>query len=520
MKKILLIILLVFALSATLFAGSILNRQTIVSDHLEILPPSELKPFCCHQSYFTTQSFYEQAYENAGKLRTMHTPPDSRSSLFEEEGGAAVAGILVNHHLLAGSFIAEAFDKIATDAPLTVLLISPNHFSVGNGSFITSNAIWKTPYGDLNPDSQMIRQLSDDGIATIEENPFEQEHGISGIVAFIKKSLPNARLIPLIANNRATLQQSLEEANRLTELLPRNVLVVGSFDFSHYLTSRAANFHDLKNLSAVGNFDFSAISTLDVDSRPGLVLFLRMMQRSGNQKFHILEQSNSGILTKQDILETTSYITGYFRPGMTATSSVHTLLILGNVVPSPDVVLASEKQSAVLEYVERLLYGQDAAIAFIADPDNEVVTGLKQRDLVLVPKGNFKYLLGQLNIVVLDCSAADPQETIRQGADVVVCPGSKQNELALYQGKPVIFTTGDFLSTKSLKPNARSLGIGLAEKEGKLSVYLLPIGLQNGQLQLLIGQENGKVLEEMAKFSNVPKSLKEEIKTGIIHSIF
>src|SRR5690349_16302111 len=69
-----------------------------------------------HYSYFSQKDFYEQAYAAANSLQ----PP------LWKKGGEPIKAIIVNHHLLASQFIAQEFNQVATTAPITVLLISPN----------------------------------------------------------------------------------------------------------------------------------------------------------------------------------------------------------------------------------------------------------------------------------------------------------------------------------------------------------------------------------------------------------
>jgi len=134
-----------------------------------------------------------------------------------------------------------------------------------------------------------------------------------------------------------TLLQAVSLADEYHQLLPNNILIAGSFDFSHYLTSGAADFHDIANLADVESFNFADIYNLDIDSRPGLAFFLDLLKDNGGQNFHLLEHSNSAKLAHQDILETTSYIDGYFTAGSATTSSVNTVLVLPAITVSDSV---------------------------------------------------------------------------------------------------------------------------------------------------------------------------------------
>jgi AmmeMemoRadiSam system protein B len=103
--------------------------------------------------------------------------------------------------------------------------------------------------------------------------------------------------VPLIVKDRLSLTSAKKIANQLHQILPdKKYMVVGSFDFSHYLTSRASDFHDAQSLAVLKNFDFNKLKTLDVDSRPGLAVFLELMRLASAKKFTLFKQSKSVIL--------------------------------------------------------------------------------------------------------------------------------------------------------------------------------------------------------------------------------
>lgn len=249
-----------------------------------------------HYSYFSTPDFFDTAYEQAALT----------------EADPKVRGIIVNHHLLAGNLIAETISQMATDKPVSVILISPNHFAVGNGQIITSIADWETPYGVLASNCRLAKQLQAQGVLNIDERPFAKEHGISGLVAFVKKSLPNATILPIIIKDTASDQ----EIDKLASVIDsQNILVIGSFDFSHETTNQVAREWDKESLRAITGFDYKLVHNIHIDSRPGLRLVLKLMESAGAKNFTLTANTNSAqILGNLNLTETTSYIDGIFRP--------------------------------------------------------------------------------------------------------------------------------------------------------------------------------------------------------------
>jgi AmmeMemoRadiSam system protein B len=412
---------------------------------------------------------------------------------------------------------------VATTKPVTVVLISPNHFSVGQARIITSSATWETPYGTLQPDLATIRALTEHNLVQVEEAPFDHEHGVTGVVAFIKKSLPNAKLIPLIVNDRLPLSKAMEVAERMQTILPQDVLVVGSFDFSHYLPSRAAQFHDELSLSAVRGYDYAAIARLDVDSRPGLALFLRMMETWSGSRFTLLDHANSAELTRvPDVLETTSYITGYFAPAespMPAVSPVETALLLGRIEESPKVLAGLEVRSThyAIEYLQRLLTGQQrtvAALSGLFTQQNRLVRlGLtdfvEQEQTFTVGSGTVTYMVADNPIRA--------RELIDRGSNIV-CIASDDVRVEEYNGGVIVRGLGNFLTQEVLALHRHvTVAVGVAVQAQEVRVYLFPVEYRKSKGKLLTGTADDTLLATIAAQSAVSTMLKEQIKTGVLN---
>lgn len=437
-----------------------------------------------HYSYFSQKDFYENAYNNA-KPSPIHS-----------------SAIIVNHHLLASNFIAETFNILATTAPVTVLLVSPNHFSAGKYAVATSKGQWVTPYGVLKPDNNLINKLILENVLGVDEEPFLQEHGISGLVGFIKKSLPNAKIVPIIFKDQIPLNKALELAEKTYKIIPKNVVVVGSFDFSHYLPKSASNFHDYTSLNTINNFDFEQIYKLDIDSKPGLAFYLNLVNKMGLKNFNLVKHSNSAELTKKDILESTSYITGYYNSLERDYENVETLMSLG--------VLNETKQQyskPALEYLQRFFSGQNTTLLF----QSNYKTQFNNRGITLVNKSEYGTNLNGVNIKILDCQKKLTPIFYNETVKVVICHNSNKDMVVQKNNILYIYSKGKFLDEASIFTS-----FGLVGGKNSIKVFFFPISLNKGQFKLLVGQENDTVLLEIVKNSQVSFDLKEQITKGVI----
>lgn len=287
----------IFLFVALVAVGGIVSAVFILNQNKKRITDEPEKKF--HYSIYSQKKFFEQAFAAAPVLPVFGAKKN-------------VLGLLFNHHLLAPHFIAQAFEAVKTDKGLTVVLISPNHFGVGSGPILTSYEIWQTPYGELLPDTEVIDGFTESGLVKIDEAPFENEHGIRNIVAFLKRSLPEAKIVPLIIKDSLGERGADEMAAALSNL-PSGILLAGSFDFSHYKNLKTANQHDEKSLEVLKNLRWRETYDLDTDSGPGLRLFLETLKLAKADNFELLIHSNSALVAgKLDEPQTTSYITGLF----------------------------------------------------------------------------------------------------------------------------------------------------------------------------------------------------------------
>lgn len=250
-----------------------------------------------------------------------HTVSASLKELVEKTSGSAdsavryqgVRGAIVNHHLLANQYIADTLAAIQPDSITRIILLSPNHFNRGDGPLLASTATWETPFGNVKPDADFVRTLTKTTALAVDERPFEEEHGISNIVPFLRKFLPESRVVPIIVKNN--LQRTDEDTfvASLQGALGDNDLILVSIDFSHTFPLSVANAHDETSMAAIRSLRIDEVKNLDVDSRPSLRILLRTMKSAGANQFRLIHHGNSAtIVGNPDLADTTSYITGVF----------------------------------------------------------------------------------------------------------------------------------------------------------------------------------------------------------------
>lgn len=227
-----------------------------------------------------------------------------------------VAGGIIPHHWVGGYLITSFFQGLAaSDPPDTVVLIGPNHPNAGRARALTSDLAWETPFGLVEPDDDWIDALVQSGLVELEPPVLTTEHSVAGIMPAIKYYLPNARVVPLILHGDLTALQARELGEAIAARWDEDVAVVAAVDFSHYLVQREVAHYDAITLETIRSFDIDRLFTFDnnyLDSPPSIAVLLAAMLGVGSDEFVLLENTNSGVLTQDELIATTSYITGYY----------------------------------------------------------------------------------------------------------------------------------------------------------------------------------------------------------------
>lgn len=238
-------------------------------------------------------------------------PPETRL-------GNPVVGVVVNHHLLAAGFISHTLVQARGQGIDRIILLSPNHFSLGRGRIISTFGSFVTPFGPVRVDESAVRTLVVTGAVQSDAAPFGREHGVSNILPYLKKLYPSATIVPVITKD-ATPAVTTERVRRaLARLVTPRTLVVASLDFAHGQTNTGAMRLDERTLVALRQVNPENVSDnptglIAVDSPPTLRMFLGLMSDRGARTFTLWRHSNSALETgRLDAVNVTSHITGLF----------------------------------------------------------------------------------------------------------------------------------------------------------------------------------------------------------------
>jgi MEMO1 family protein len=166
----------------------------------------------------------------------------------------ASMGIVSPHagYIYSGEVAAHAFSTIRPDFSGTFVVIGPSHRGYIN---CVSKVPWETPLGVVDTDVEFVELLD------IETDEFSHrdEHSLEVQMPFIKYRFPRARIAPVMMGLQ-DYQSAMRVAEKIVNAIrqtKRNVRIVASSDFSHYVPEQKAKSDDLYAIEPLLTLDTS-----------------------------------------------------------------------------------------------------------------------------------------------------------------------------------------------------------------------------------------------------------------------
>lgn len=308
--------------------GSVVRDAAVVVGVLpEEFPDMETR----YVSAFSDAGYYEKAFAKADNMPMVEM--------------SAVVGGSVNHHLLADGYVANFFRHLSLAKPSVVVVVGPDHFGRAKAPVVTSYGIWETPFGDIVPDG-VVSGLVESRKVVHDENPFAKEHAIFNLTGFLKYSLPEAKIVPLLIRQDAKSEDVDVVLRELKKRLPKDAVVVASVDFSHDLPKDIGQFHDAATMHALQSFNEELLENAEVDSPQSLRLMMLFAGESDSRKFHVLHHNDSSSFSS-DRNATTSYVVGLYGDGVAQNEEYGSVALFGDISFSEEVCRQVQKNGLI-----------------------------------------------------------------------------------------------------------------------------------------------------------------------------
>jgi len=150
----------------------------------------------------------------------------------------------------SGPIAAHVYARVAADRPPgTVVVLGVDHYGASRSASLSARP-WLTPLGPTPVDTDLVQALS---VAPVEvdEPAHTREHSIEVQLPFLEYVLPKPKFVPLQVPHGSF--RFLEEVARVIRdaIVGRDVLLLASTDFSHYIPAEEARRLDRLAIDAI-----------------------------------------------------------------------------------------------------------------------------------------------------------------------------------------------------------------------------------------------------------------------------
>jgi AmmeMemoRadiSam system protein B len=158
----------------------------------------------------------------------------------------------------SGSMAAKAVSQLTPANHFIVL--GPNHYLRGGDFAIMSSGSWETPLGRVPIDSSLARRLLKHRPFREDPQAHEREHSIEAVLPFLQHRFKGLSFVPISVMNVSYSQGFLRDCEAAGKAIAsairgKNIGVVVSSDFSHYLPEKAALEKDKKAIKQIKRLD-------------------------------------------------------------------------------------------------------------------------------------------------------------------------------------------------------------------------------------------------------------------------
>jgi len=221
-----------------------------------------------------------------------------------------IYGGIVPHHTIASPLISGFFYNLSKQEVKTIIVAGPNHDNEGDADAATSRIPWETPFGLLSVDEDLIAEMIFETGVELKDDIISDEQSIAALVAYFKYYLPETNIVPIILKSGFDISNVEKLSEYLSQKINKEIVLIVSVDFSHYLSFDVAQKKDEITLSLIKDNNINGIYGLNsdyLDSPPSISLLIRTMEKAGADNPEVLAHSNSALFLEKPISSTTSY---------------------------------------------------------------------------------------------------------------------------------------------------------------------------------------------------------------------
>ncbi|MBQ7667766.1 MAG: AmmeMemoRadiSam system protein B [Clostridia bacterium] len=216
----------------------------------------------------------------------------SKASKYDVPG--KVIAITVPHNECIMDMTASALETAKEYDYDSIVLLSINH-KAKVGKMLLASADFNTTLGVVRGDVETKEYIKNSLIENVieEYEIVEEDHSASVLMPYIKKYFPDTPVTTMLFTKRMTTNDIAKVSEVLYNLSQeKNILILGSMDFSHYQNYQDTAMYDEETLKLVNNFDTIELRQKDsknLDAREALSIILEYAKLRGFNKVSTLE---------------------------------------------------------------------------------------------------------------------------------------------------------------------------------------------------------------------------------------
>ena len=285
-----------------------------------------------------------------------------------------VSAGVVPSDLITREITEKFFQHLALEKELeTIVLMGSQNFSEeGINNFITFSPGEKEFLG-IPINQSLLAKLSEQENFIFRKIELITECNLVNLAPFINEYLPKVKIVPLIIPENIALEQVKGFVDTLDSLANSQTMIVAGVNFSSGLPSSAAMLHDQKSLRTLINFEEDNFSNIEVSSWQALYIVRDFAHRRQKEVPEIVAYKNSSdYQEREDVLETTSYLSLLFEEGLFERRDDLgiSLLFTGDIMLDRGVAIWLERESVFYPFrkIARLFQGVDILCGNLEGP--------------------------------------------------------------------------------------------------------------------------------------------------------
>jgi len=224
-----------------------------------------------------------------------------------QKGERKIKGAVVPHagYMFSGPVAAHVCAALAKDGfPETFIIIGPKHTGFGSPVAITTEE-FNTPLGNVPIDMDLAEKLQT-GVIDNDISAHRGEHSIEVQLPFLQYLKPDIKFVPLCIGHQ-TYKMAKEVGEIISKAIEgKDVVVLASTDFSHYVPRGVAEKKDMKAIEAIVNLDakelYKTVEKYNI-SMCGYGPVMAMLEGVKGSEAKLLKYSTSGdVMEMRDVV--------------------------------------------------------------------------------------------------------------------------------------------------------------------------------------------------------------------------